>query len=167
MLKFKSSIFVLWLILTTIWLWSRRVLLLGVIRHIVRILLLNRLINRLLVIIPLVLLLVLERLGLIPTRLIVRIGSLMGFRHLQISIVIVWLNLLIRVVSAFCSSSPWFLFLKVIERSQVSWVVMRVIVWQLDLCVRDDYSLFIHWFLIEILLLIFVHLATNTESADE
>lgn len=32
---------------------------------------------------------------------------------------------------------------------------------------RDYYSLFILWFLIEILLLIFVHLATNTESTDE
>ena len=128
MLKFKSSIFVLWLILSTYRLWSRRVLLLRVIMHKVRILLLNRLINRLLVIIALVLLLVLEGLGLVPGRLIVRIGCLMSFWHLQIRIVIVRVILLVRVVSTLGSPSPGFLFLKVIERSQVPRVVMRVIV---------------------------------------
>ena len=96
--------------------------------HKVRILLLNRLINRLLVIIALVLLLVLEGLGLVPGRLIVRIGCLMSFWHLQIRIVIVRVILLVRVVSTLGSPSPGFLFLKVIERSQVPRVVMRVIV---------------------------------------
>ena len=138
----------------------------GIIRHIVQILLLNRLRNNLLVIIAFVLLLALVALGLVPSGLIVRIGCLMGFGNLQIRIVIVVVIVLVRVVSALGSPSPRFLLLQLIKRSQVSRVVMRVIVRQLDLSVRDNYSFFHNWFLIEKCFLIFIHRATIPDGCD-
>jgi hypothetical protein len=84
----------------------------------------------------------------------------MSFRDLQITIVIDRGILIVRVVSALSGPSSRFLFLQIIERSQVPRVVMRVIIRELDLCVRENHSFLIHWFVIVEIFSIFIHCAT-------